>query len=109
MFKNKPLIAMCVAMVAWGIGNPFSDYSIDGLSPYATFFAEMITGFIVFFSVAIVVPSVRSAIRHVPWRLAIPFGLLQPGLAYLCGNIGYQYGGANRASGSRAWRTSRSL
>jgi drug/metabolite transporter (DMT)-like permease len=28
----------------------------------------------------------------VPWRIALPFGLIQPGLAYLLGNIGWQYG-----------------
>lgn len=83
---------MMLSMVAWGVGNPFSDYSIDGLSPYATFFAEMVAGLVVFFVVAAFVPAVRRAIRHVPWKIAIPFGLLQPGLAYLCGNIGYQYG-----------------
>ena len=83
---------MMLSMVAWGVGNPFSDYSIDGLSPYATFFAEMVSGLVVFFVVAAFVPAVRKAIPYVPWKLAIPFGLLQPGLAYLCGNIGYQYG-----------------
>lgn len=83
---------MMLSMVAWGVGNPFSDYSIDGLSPYATFFAEMVSGLVVFFAVAAFVPVVRKAIRFVPWKIAIPFGLLQPGLAYLCGNIGYQYG-----------------
>jgi drug/metabolite transporter (DMT)-like permease len=38
------------------------------------------------------VPSLRKAIRQVPWRIALPFGLIQPGLAYLLGNIGWQYG-----------------
>jgi drug/metabolite transporter (DMT)-like permease len=92
MRANKPLMAMMLSMVAWGVGNPFSDYSIDGLSPYATFFAEMVTGFVLFFAIAIFSPAVRNSIRHVPWKLAIPFGLIQPGLAYLCGNIGFQYG-----------------
>ena len=89
---NKYLIAMMLAMVSWGVGNPIADIAVEHIDPISVFFIEIVCGLIVFFVVALVVPSLRNAIKHVPWRIALPFGLLQPGLAYLLGNIGWQYG-----------------
>jgi drug/metabolite transporter (DMT)-like permease len=83
---------MMLSMVGWGIGNPIADIAIEHIDPVSVTVIELCCGLIVFFIVAIVVPSLRHAIRHVPWRIAIPFGLLQPGLAYFLGNIGWQYG-----------------
>jgi drug/metabolite transporter (DMT)-like permease len=92
MRSNKYLLAMMLSMVGWGIGNPIADIAIEHIDPVSVTVIELCCGLIVFFVVAIVVPSLRHAIRHVPWRIAIPFGLLQPGLAYFLGNIGWQYG-----------------
>jgi drug/metabolite transporter (DMT)-like permease len=92
MHANKYLIAMMLAMVGWGIGNPIADIAVEHVDPISVFFIEIVCGLIIFFMVALVVPSLRNAIKHVPWRIALPFGLLQPGLAYLLGNIGWQYG-----------------
>jgi drug/metabolite transporter (DMT)-like permease len=92
MRSNKYLIAMMLSMVGWGIGNPIADIAIEHIDPVSVTVIELCCGLIVFFIVAIVVPSLRHAIRHVPWRIAIPFGLIQPGLAYFLGNIGWQYG-----------------
>ncbi len=83
---------MMLAMVGWGIGNPIADIAVEHVDPISVFFIEIVCGLIIFFMVALVVPSLRNAIKHVPWRIALPFGLLQPGLAYLLGNIGWQYG-----------------
>lgn len=92
MRTNKYLVAMMLSMVGWGIGNPIADIAIEHIDPVSVTVIELCCGLIVFFIVAIVVPSLRHAIRHVPWRIAIPFGLIQPGLAYFLGNIGWQYG-----------------
>lgn len=92
MTKNKPLIAMMLSMVAWGIGNPIGDIAVEHMSPIAVFVIELITGLLILVIGALLIPALRNALRHVPWRIAIPFGLLQPGLAYLSGNIGWQYG-----------------
>lgn len=89
---NKYLIAMMLAMVSWGVGNPIADIAIDFIDPVSFFVIEIISGLVLFFLVALVIPSLRTAIRQVPWKLALPFGLIQPGLAYLLGNIGWQYG-----------------
>ena len=83
---------MMLSMVSWGIGNPIADIAIDFIDPVSFFVIEIISGLVLFFLVALGFPSLRTAIRQVPWKLALPFGLIQPGLAYLLGNIGWQYG-----------------
>ena len=83
---------MMLSMVSWGIGNPIADIAIDFIDPVSFFVIEIISGLVLFFLVALGVPSLRKSIRQVPWKLALPFGLIQPGLAYLLGNIGWQYG-----------------
>jgi len=92
MRTNKYLIAMMLSMVGWGIGNPIGDIAVEFIDPVSVFVIELISGLLLFFVAALVLPSLRSAIKQVPWKIAIPFGLIQPGLAYLFGNIGWQYG-----------------
>jgi drug/metabolite transporter (DMT)-like permease len=92
LLANKYLVAMVLAMVGWGVANPIGDIAIDFIDPISFFVIEIVSGLFLFFIVALVVPSLRKAIRQVPWKLALPFGLIQPGLAYLLGNIGWQYG-----------------
>lgn len=92
MRANKYLLAMMLSMVSWGVGNPVADIAIDFMDPVSFFVIEIISGLVLFFLVALGFPSLRTAIRQVPWKLALPFGLIQPGLAYLLGNIGWQYG-----------------
>ena len=92
MHANKYLIAMMLSMVGWGVGNPIADIAIDFIDPVSFFVIEIISGLVLFFIVALGVPALRTAIRQVPWKIALPFGLIQPGLAYLLGNIGWQFG-----------------
>lgn len=92
LLANKYLFAMVLAMVGWGVANPIGDIAIEFIDPISFFVIEIVSGLFLFFIVALVVPSLRKAIRQVPWRIALPFGLIQPGLAYLLGNIGWQYG-----------------
>lgn len=89
---NKYLFAMVLAMVGWGVANPIGDIAIEFIDPISFFVIEIVSGLFLFIILALVVPSLRKAIRQVPWRIALPFGLIQPGLAYLLGNIGWQYG-----------------
>ena len=89
---NKYLIAMMLSMVGWGLGNPVGDIAVEFIDPVSVFVIELASGLMLFFALALVMPSLRSAIKKVPWKLALPFGLIQPGLAYLLGNIGWQYG-----------------
>lgn len=83
---------MMLSMVGWGIGNPIGDIAVEFIDPVSVFVIELVSGLLLFFVAALVLPSLRSAIKQVPWKIAIPFGLIQPGLAYLLGNIGWQYG-----------------
>lgn len=92
MRSNKYLLAMMLSMVGWGIGNPIGDIAVEFIDPVSVFVIELVSGLLLFFVAALALPSLRSAIKQVPWRIALPFGLLQPGLAYLMGNIGWQYG-----------------
>jgi drug/metabolite transporter (DMT)-like permease len=92
MRTNKYLVAMMLSMVGWGIGNPIGDIAVEFIDPVSVFVIELVSGLLLFFVAALVLPSLRNAIKQVPWKIAIPFGLIQPGLAYLFGNIGWQYG-----------------
>ena len=92
MRANKHLLAMMLSMVGWGVGNPIADIAVEFIDPVSVFVIELTSGLLLFFVASVAVPSLRSAIKQVPWRIALPFGLLQPGLAYLLGNIGWQYG-----------------
>ena len=83
---------MMLSMVGWGIGNPIGDIAVEFIDPVSVFVIELVSGLLLFFVAALVLPSLRNAIKQVPWKIAIPFGLIQPGLAYLFGNIGWQYG-----------------
>ena len=83
---------MMLSMVGWGLGNPVGDIAVEFIDPVSVFVIELASGLMLFFALALVMPSLRSAIKQVPWKLALPFGLIQPGLAYLLGNIGWQYG-----------------
>ena len=89
---NKYLIAMMLSMVGWGFGNPIGDIAVEFIDPVSVFVIEIVSGLILFFIISLAIPSLRTAVRQVPWKLALPFGLIQPGLAYLLGNIGWQYG-----------------
>ena len=72
---------MMLAMVSWGVGNPIADIAVEHVDPVSVTVIELVCGLLVFFLVALAAPPLRAAIRRVPWRIALPFGLLQPGLA----------------------------
>lgn len=91
MTERRALVTMIVSMAMWGLANPFSDIAMDELTPAQTFIAEITTGTVAFTAMVAIVPSLRPSLRRIPWRIAIPLGLLMPGLCFYLGNIGYGY------------------
>ncbi len=90
--NNRGLVAIIAAMVLWGLSNPLSDFAVEKLTPIQSFAFEVVGGLVTMLIVMLAVPRFRSVLRHIPWKLAIPFGILSPGLQYILGNIGFQYG-----------------
>ena len=82
---------MVASMVMWGIANPFSDIAMDGLTPAQTYITEVFAGTVAFVVLVALLPQLRPSLRHVPWRIAVPLGLIMPGLCFYLGNIGYDY------------------
>lgn len=76
---------LLAAVISWGISNPLADLAITKLSPLLLSFIECGVGFLFLLAVTIV----KRIKPVIPWRLIIPIGILQPGLAWLLGNIGY--------------------
>jgi hypothetical protein len=48
LHANKYLIAMMLAMVSWGVGNPIADIAIDFIDPVSFFVIEIISGLVLF-------------------------------------------------------------
>ena len=92
MTQRGPLGVMVASMVMWGIANPFSDIAMDGLTPAQTYITEVFAGTVAFVVLVALLPQLRPSLRHVPWRIAVPLGLIMPGLCFYLGNIGYMYG-----------------
>ncbi|MEY3407023.1 MAG: hypothetical protein RL038_84 [Actinomycetota bacterium] len=83
---TKPYVYLILAMLAWGFSNPFSDLALEHLPIGWMFLVELGTGFIVlsFFF--------RRTWLQLPWKAVAALGLLQPGLTYFFGNLGYASG-----------------
>jgi drug/metabolite transporter (DMT)-like permease len=78
---------LLAAVISWGISNPLADLAITKLSPLFLSLLECSVGFLFLLAVTIV----KRIKPVIPWRLIIPIGILQPGLAWLLGNIGYTH------------------
>jgi drug/metabolite transporter (DMT)-like permease len=76
---------LLAAVISWGISNPLADLAITQFSPLFLSLIECGVGFL-FLLIVTIIKRVRP---NIPWRLIIPIGILQPGLAWLLGNIGY--------------------
>jgi drug/metabolite transporter (DMT)-like permease len=83
---SRSYLYLILAMVSWGIANPFSDLAVEYLPVSQMFVLEIASGVLVlslFF---------RKSWVRLPWKWVLVLGLLQPGLSYLFGNIGYSTG-----------------
>ena len=83
---------LVVSMLGWGLGNPLADYAMTGITPTQSLTLEMISGLIVITVLISFRPQSRQVVKSLPMRFVIPISLLQPFLAYLLGNIGFNYG-----------------
>jgi drug/metabolite transporter (DMT)-like permease len=83
---KKSYVYLILAMVSWGFANPFSDLAVEYLPVSQMFVLEIASGVIVlsFFY--------RKSWMRLPWKWVAILGILQPGLTYLFGNIGYSTG-----------------
>jgi drug/metabolite transporter (DMT)-like permease len=75
-------------MLSWGLANPLSDIAVDQLSVGAVFATEVASGALVLTVIGLL--TGKLSFEH--WRWAIVLGLLEPGLTYLFGNLGYSHG-----------------
>jgi drug/metabolite transporter (DMT)-like permease len=75
-------------MLSWGLANPLSDIAVDQLSVGAMFAIEIASGTFIL----TVIGLLRRSLSFAHWRWALAFGLLEPGLTYLFGNLGYANG-----------------
>ena len=74
-------------MVSWGISNPLADLAITQFSPLLLSLIECTVGFLFI----AIVTFIRRSKPQIPWRLVVPIGIMQPGLAWLLGNTGYTH------------------
>lgn len=78
---------LLAAVISWGISNPLADLAITQFSPLFLSLIECGVGFL-FLLIVTIIKRVRP---NIPWRMIIPIGILQPGLAWLLGNTGYTH------------------
>jgi drug/metabolite transporter (DMT)-like permease len=86
--STRGLVALIASMLSWGLANPFADLAIDGFSITQLLVVEIGFGFIL---VAIYL-LIRGRRLKLNWKIALILGLLEPGLTYLLGNVGYANG-----------------
>jgi drug/metabolite transporter (DMT)-like permease len=86
--SRRGLIALIASMLSWGLGNPFADMAIDAFSITQLLLLEISIGF-AFVALYVLIKFRRLRLS---WKIALALGLLEPGLTYLFGNIGYANG-----------------
>ena len=86
--SRRGLVALIASMLSWGLGNPFADMAIDAFSITQLLLLEISIGF-AFVAIYVVIKFRRLRLS---WKIALALGLLEPGLTYLFGNIGYANG-----------------
>ena len=86
--SRRGLVALIASMLSWGLGNPFADMAIDAFSITQLLLLEISIGF-AFVAIYVVIKFRRLRLS---WKIALALGMLEPGLTYLFGNIGYANG-----------------
>ena len=81
------ILILIASMVSWGISNPLADLAITQFSPLLLSLIECTVGFLFI----AIVTFIRRSKPQIPWRLVVPIGIMQPGLAWLLGNTGYTH------------------
>lgn len=80
-------LILLASVISWGISNPLADLAITKFSPLFLSLIECGVGFLFL----LIVTIFKRTRPNIPWRLIIPIGVLQPGLAWLLGNTGYTH------------------
>lgn len=84
----RPYLLLVLSMLSWGCANPLSDLALESLNVWQMTAIEIAVGFIAL--------SVFALLRRLPlrlsWKWALLLGLLEPGLTYFFGNLGYENG-----------------
>ena len=75
-------------MLSWGCANPLSDLALESLDVWQMTAIEIAVGF----SALSVIAVLRQRPVRLSWKWAIVLGLLEPGLTYFFGNVGYESG-----------------
>lgn len=84
----RAYVFLALSMVSWGFANPLSDIAMESLTVGQMLLIEVGVGFIIFSAMAVV----RRRKLVFSWKWAALLGLLEPGLTYIFGNIGYATG-----------------
>jgi RarD protein len=89
--KQHPLLWLIASVSLWGVMNPMASYAVTKFSAINETFVEILTGSLTLF---IFMKITRRKIQ-IPWSKVWWMGLLQPGVCWLLGNIGYQESSAS--------------
>lgn len=84
----RPYALLGLSMLSWGCANPLSDLALESLDVWQMTAIEIAVGFIVLSCIAV---AQRRKLR-LNWKWAALLGLLEPGLTYFFGNLGYETG-----------------
>jgi len=88
VLKTRSYILLALAMCSWGAANPLADIALREMSVSHMLLTEIGAGLVVLSLFAVV----RGLNFRISWKWAALLGILQPGLTFLFGNIGYVTG-----------------
>ena len=88
---NFKIFVLVLSMVSWGFSNPLADLAITKIP--SVLFALIVCG--IGFLFLVVVATIRRRIPVIPWKLVIPLGIMQPGLAWYFASLGYTHENAS--------------
>lgn len=88
MLQTRSYILLALAMCSWGAANPLADIALREMSVSHMLLTEIGAGLLVLSAFAVV----RGLNFRISWKWAALLGILQPGLTFLFGNIGYVTG-----------------
>jgi drug/metabolite transporter (DMT)-like permease len=88
VLKTRSYILLALAMCSWGAANPLADIALREMSVSHMLLTEIGAGLVALSLIALV----RGLNFKISWKWALLLGVLQPGLTFLFGNIGYVTG-----------------
>ena len=86
--STRAYVLLALSMLSWGVANPLSDIAMETLDVSHMLLLEVGAGAVALSIIALL----RRTRLSFSWRWALLLGLLEPGLTYLFGNLGYATG-----------------